>query len=729
MRTLDDCDIHQKIMTLRVDLNVPLEDGVILNDRRIQAILPTLRYALAKKAGIILLSHLGRPEAGSTGVADPRYSLAPIADYLAQALQQPVPLIQDWVSGVQVIPGSVVLCENVRFEKGDMQNDALLAKRIAALSDIFVMDAFAVAHRAQASTVGAIHYAPIAVAGPLLMAELQALDKVFKYPARPVIAIMGGAKISEKLAILKNLINKVDILIIGGAMANTFLAALGRDVGQSLYEPNQCATALSLLQKAKDCGVNLLLPEDVVIESGKILDVGLRTRQAIKRVIGKAGTIIWNGPMGLFEQAPFNGGTESVAQSIAASKAFSVAGGGETLAAIDQAHVGDCFDHLSTGGGAFLAYLSCEPLAAVVALEDACRGRSQCRPCSEPPHLKRPCSEKPTTIIATLGPSTDKPGVLQAMLVAGVDVIRLNLSHGTYAQHQARVDLARAIALELGKSLGIMADLQGPKIRIGSFTTGSIQLKVNDPFVIDAQLSLAQGTAQAVGLHYPNLCKDLKPGDQLLLDDGFIVLVVDKIIGTAVHCIVQQGGKLSDNKGINRRGGGISAEALTPKDRKDIDFAAKLKVDFVALSFARCAADVQETRALLQKAGSHALVVAKIERVEALEALEEIILASDEVMVARGDLGVECGYAALPGIQKHIIARARALGRPVITATQMMESMVHRAIPTRAEVSDVANAVLDGTTAVMLSAETAVGDFPAQTVQMMREICTAAERI
>ncbi len=374
MRSLDDHDIHQQTITMRVDLNVPLENGTILNDRRIQAILPTLRYALSKNAGIILLSHLGRPEAGS---ADPRYSLAPVADYLAQALQQPVPLIQDWLGGVQVAPGAVVLCENVRFEKGEMQNDPDLARRIAALSDIFVMDAFAVAHRAQASTVGAIHDAPVALAGPLLMGELQALDKVFNYPARPVVAIMGGAKISDKLAILKNLINKVNVLMVGGAMANTFLAAMGSDVGQSLYEPDQCATALALLQKAKDCGVNLLLPEDVVIESGKILDIGLQTRRAIKRVIGKAGTIIWNGPMGLFECPPFRRGTESVAQSIAASKAFSVAGGGETLAAIDQASLSDQFDHLSTGGGAFLAYLSGEPLAAVVALEAKCMGETR----------------------------------------------------------------------------------------------------------------------------------------------------------------------------------------------------------------------------------------------------------------------------------------------------------------------------------------------------------------
>ena len=346
-----------------------------------------------------------------------------------------------------------------------------------------------------------------------------------------------------------------------------------------------------------------------------------------------------------------------------------------------------------------------------------------------PPFKKGGKILKNTQIIATLGPATDKAGVLKAMLVAGVDVIRLNLSHGTYAQHQARVEVARAAALALTKPLGIMADLQGPKIRIGAFKVGSIHLKINDLFIIDSQLPLDQGTQQAVGIHYPELYKDLKVGDHLLLDDGLIVVVIEKIVGSAVHCIVQQGGNLSDNKGINRRGGGLSAEALTTKDRKDIAFAASLKVDYVALSFVRCAADVEETRALLLQSGSHALVIAKIERVEALQVLEEIILASDGVMVARGDLGVECGYAAIPGIQKHIITRACALGRPVITATQMMESMVHRAIPTRAEVSDVANAVLDGSTAVMLSAETAVGDFPAQTVQMMREICTAAEKL
>ncbi len=372
MQTLDSIDLDQKTITLRVDLNVPLENGIILNDRRLQAILPTVRYALSKNASIILLSHWGRPQEGTI---DPLYSLAPIADYLAQVLQQPVPLIQNWLSGVQLAPGSVVLCENVRFQKGEMQNDPVLSKHIAALSDIFVMDAFAVAHRVQASTVGAIHYAHTAVAGPLFMAEVRALEKVFKNPKSPVVAIMGGAKISDKLAILEHLLNKVAVLIVGGAMANTFLAAMGRDVGASLYEPDHCVTALRVVQAAKDRGVKLMLPMDTVVEHGKIVDIGPVTCQAIDQVVSSAGTILWNGPMGFFEREPFAKGTAFVAQSIAKASGFSVAGGGETLAAIDQSQVGDQFDHLSTGGGAFLAYLSGKPLVAMTVLEDKCMGQ------------------------------------------------------------------------------------------------------------------------------------------------------------------------------------------------------------------------------------------------------------------------------------------------------------------------------------------------------------------
>ncbi len=335
---------------------------------------------------------------------------------------------------------------------------------------------------------------------------------------------------------------------------------------------------------------------------------------------------------------------------------------------------------------------------------------------------------KRTKIIATLGPATDRPGVLKAILAAGVDLIRLNCSHGLLAEHEARLQAARAFAAELQKPLGVIADLQGPKIRIGCFQAGSIVLNPGDPFVIDAQMAADAGNNCGVGVDYPSLAADVQVGDTLILDDGLIVLLVQTIQESAVHTIVQLGGKLSNHKGLNRRGGGLSAESLTPKDRQDLIWAAARQVDYVALSFPRSACDLDQARALLVQHQSRAGLLAKIERVEAVQALDEIIIASDGVMVARGDLGIELGYAELPAVQKRIIARARALDRPVVTATQMMESMIHHCIPTRAEVSDVANAVLDGTDAVMLSGETAVGDFPTETVAMMQEICVAVER-
>ncbi len=335
---------------------------------------------------------------------------------------------------------------------------------------------------------------------------------------------------------------------------------------------------------------------------------------------------------------------------------------------------------------------------------------------------------KRTKIIATLGPSTDAPGVLKRMIAAGVDLVRVNLSHDVQSRHQERIVATRACALELNKTVGIIIDLQGPKIRIACFQEGKIELKPGDPFVIDADLPTEAGTQTCVGIDYKPLPQEVYPGDTLLLDDGLIVLLVEKIEGKKVHCVVKLGGPLSDHKGINRRGGGLSAESLTPKDRKDIKFAATMNADYVAISFPRSAQDMHDARDLLNKAGSRSGVIAKIERVEAIECLDEIIESSDGVMVARGDLGVELGYAELPAVQKRIIARARSLDKAVITATQMMETMIHNSVPTRAEVSDVANAVLDGTDAVMLSAETATGNFPDKTVEVMNEICLAAER-
>ncbi|MFK8016485.1 MAG: pyruvate kinase [Gammaproteobacteria bacterium] len=333
-----------------------------------------------------------------------------------------------------------------------------------------------------------------------------------------------------------------------------------------------------------------------------------------------------------------------------------------------------------------------------------------------------------TKIVATLGPATDSDEALTALLNAGADVLRVNFSHGSVDDHEKRVERARAAAKRMGRDVGVLGDLQGPKIRIRRFKDGKINLANGAPFVLDTELPRDEGDETQVGITYPTLPQDVRGGDVLLLDDGQIVLEVVSVAGTRVACTVVQGGKLSDNKGINRQGGGLSASALTDKDREDILHAARMKLDYVALSFPRDARDVIELRRLLREAGGEGFVVAKIERAEAVENLDEILLACDVAMVARGDLGVEIGDAELPGVQKTIISRARALNRVTITATQMMESMITNPIPTRAEVSDVANAVIDGTDAVMLSAETATGAHPIKAVQSMARICEAAER-
>lgn len=333
-----------------------------------------------------------------------------------------------------------------------------------------------------------------------------------------------------------------------------------------------------------------------------------------------------------------------------------------------------------------------------------------------------------TKIIATIGPASEDLEVLHRLVLAGVNLIRINMSHGTIERHTKVIDNIRKIAEKLDLEVGIMVDLQGPKIRIAKFKHGEIQLEVGDKFSLDPSLGDQDGAEHRVGLDYKILAKDLKNGDRLLLDDGRIVMDVETIQGAVINCVVQLGGKLSNNKGINRQGGGLSAEALTDKDKEHIIFAAKYNVDYVAVSFPRCAADMNMARELLEAAGSKAGVIAKIERAEAIQDLEEIIKASDAVMVARGDLGVEMGFAELPALQKIIISRARELNKAVITATQMMESMNYNSIPTRAEVSDVANAVLEGSDAVMLSAETASGMYPIQAVDAMAEVCVAAER-
>ncbi len=312
------------------------------------------------------------------------------------------------------------------------------------------------------------------------------------------------------------------------------------------------------------------------------------------------------------------------------------------------------------------------------------------------------------------------------MVEAGVDVVRLNFSHGSAQDHIQRAELVREIAHRHGRPIGVLCDLQGPKIRIGKFEQGKIQLAAGDKFILDAACQL--GNQQRVGLDYITLPQEVEPGAVLLLDDGRIVMTVEAVRGQEVHCIVTAGGELSNNKGINRQGGGLAAEALTDKDKQDIKTAAALEADYVAISFPRCGADVQLARDLVRAAGGRASIVAKIERAEAIPALAEIIDAADVIMVARGDLGVEVGDAAVPGLQKRMIRMARARNKLVITATQMMESMITNPIPTRAEVSDVANAVLDGTDAVMLSAESAAGKYPVEAIEAMDRVCREAEK-
>ncbi|HRF83967.1 MAG: phosphoglycerate kinase [Xanthomonadales bacterium] len=382
---MTDLDLAGKRVLIRQDLNVPIDDGRITSGQRITASLPTLRLALEKGAAVMVTSHLGRPKEGVWSEAD---SLAPVAARLSQLLGVEVPLVKDWVDGVQVAPGQLVLLENCRMNVGEGKDDEALAKKYAALCDIFVMDAFGTAHRAQASTHGVIRHARIAAGGPLLMAELDALDKALAAPARPLLAIVAGSKVSTKLELLGNLVGKVDQLIVGGGIANTFLAAVGHPVGKSLCEPDLVETARRIMADARARGAEIPLPDDVVVAPAfaadapatvkpvaevaaddMILDIGPRTAARYAQLIADAGTVVWNGPVGVFEFDAFAGGTEAVARAIAGSKAFSIAGGGDTLAAVDKFGIADRVGYISTGGGAFLEFLEGKTLPAVAALD------------------------------------------------------------------------------------------------------------------------------------------------------------------------------------------------------------------------------------------------------------------------------------------------------------------------------------------------------------------------
>ncbi|VAW58832.1 Pyruvate kinase [hydrothermal vent metagenome] len=333
-----------------------------------------------------------------------------------------------------------------------------------------------------------------------------------------------------------------------------------------------------------------------------------------------------------------------------------------------------------------------------------------------------------TKIVATLGPSTDSQDVIDNLVQAGVDVVRLNYSHGSHEEQSRRVEMVRAAADKFGRVVGVLADLQGPKIRTERFAEGKVYLNEGDAFFLDAGFDPSAGTTEGVGITYKSLPGDVKSGNRLVLDDGRMLLDVISVEGLRINCKVAHSGYLSDKKGINLEGGGLSAPALTDKDKEDIKSAAELQADYVAVSFPKSADDIHQARELLRDAGGYGAIVSKIERAEALKCIDEIIDASDAIMVARGDLGVEIGDAELPAVQKDLIAKARSMDRIVITATQMMESMIDNSIPTRAEVFDVANAVHDGTDAVMLSGETAAGRYPVETVEAMGRICEAAEQ-
>jgi phosphoglycerate kinase len=386
---MTDLDLAGKRVLIRQDLNVPLKDGKVASDVRIKASLPTIKFAVEAGAQVRLMSHLGRPKEGEF---DPKASLAPVAEHLEKLLGQPVKLVKDWLDGIEMANGEVVLCENVRFNKGEKKNDDELSQKMAALCDVYVMDAFGTAHRAQASTHGVAKYAPVACAGPLLAGELEALGKALDNPARPMVAIVGGSKVSTKLTVLDSLSKVVDQLIVGGGIANTFIAAAGHNVGKSLYEKDLIDEAKKLTAAAQARGGDIPVPTDIVVgtvspfeqadapatlkpvneasDEDMIFDVGPDTSKMFAEILKKAGTIVWNGPVGVFEYDQFGAGTKALSEAIAESSAFSIAGGGDTLAAVDKYGVAEKVSYISTGGGAFLEFLEGKKLPAVAILEE-----------------------------------------------------------------------------------------------------------------------------------------------------------------------------------------------------------------------------------------------------------------------------------------------------------------------------------------------------------------------
>ena len=626
---------------------------------------------------------------------------------------------------------------------------------MAALCDIFVHDAFGTAHRAEASTYGIAQFAKIACAGPLLAAEIDAIGKALSAPKRPLIAIVAGSKVSTKLTILQSLADKVDGLIVGGGIANTFMLAAGLPIGKSLAEADLVDQARAVMQAMKARGADVPIPQDVVVAKEFKADARATVKPATDVAADDTDP----------RHRPEDRGVAGRQTQVGRHDRLERAGGRVRVRRFRERHRDDRardrgepgVQHRRrrrhAGGDRQVRHRERHRLhlhrrrrvPRNARGQDAAGLRDPAAPrqwlvggaviMAARPHAQEQqhasSMTRATKIVATLGPASSDPGVLEQLLRAGVDVVRLNFSHGAAQDHIDRAQLVRDTAVRVGKPVALMADLQGPKIRVGKFADGKVMLKSGEPFVLDATRS-EPGDQQAVGLDYKELPRDVKPGDTLLLNDGLIVLTVDHVQAERVHTRVKVGGVLSNNKGINKQGGGLTAPALTAKDMEDIKTAMAFQADYLAVSFPKSATDMEMARQLANVAGEahrhKPAMIAKIERSEAIPQLENILRASDGIMVARGDLAIEVGNAAVPALQKRMIRMAREMDKTVITATQMMESMIVNPVPTRAEVSDVANAVLDGTDAVMLSAETAAGKYPVETVEHMALIALEAER-
>ncbi len=545
-------------------------------------------------ARVLVMSHLGRPE---EGVHDAEFSLAPVASRLSELLGVKVRLVRDWLDGVDCEPGEVVLLENVRFNEGEKKNSDELARRMAALCDVYVMDAFATAHRAEASTHGVAKFAPVACAGPLLIGELEALEKALDAPKRPLVAIVGGSKVSTKLTVLENLLGKVDRLIVGGGIANTFLAAAGHPIGKSLHEADMVGVARELLARSRTAQVEIPLPSDVVVAR----EFAASAEADVKAVARRRGRR--HDP----RHRPGHGGSLCGDAQGRGHDRLERAGRRVRVRPVRRRHAG------ASRRRSRAARHSRSQAVATRSPRSRSTAWARTSPTSPPPAAPSSSSSRArscrrstcwnaaprpeatgmlrrTKIVATLGPATDAPGVLEDVIRRGADVVRLNFSHGAPGDHEKRVQAVRAASERAGKHVAVLGDLQGPKIRIERFAEGRVVLNEGEPFVLDPGIEAHEGTAAGVGITYDELARDVRPGDELILGDGQVELVVVAVRGARVESRVTVGGEVSDHKGINRRGGGLSAKALTDKDREDVRTAAALEMDYLAVSFVRQAA-------------------------------------------------------------------------------------------------------------------------------------------